>query len=218
MRSRLAGAALAASLFVGAAACGDDDDATDAAPTTEPSGAETTPTEAGGTTSEFPPNDVATLKAIFDPLLEPLGVRLTRGVVVDRTEGWEVSDTGTHLALYVEPVDDATYTTDDYVEGIYTVGAAVIDEVFAPWPGIETFDICQEPYQTDDDRYEPFPRTQIEMTRAQADAFDWENSDLPELLALLHTEEGARIQTDRDVQWSGAYADAMEAAGLDPTS
>jgi hypothetical protein len=214
---RLAGAALAALLAVATAACGDD---TASSSSTEPPDETSTP-EAPSTTgadpaSEFPPNDVAALKAIFDPLVEPLGVRLTRGVVVDRTDGWEVSDTGTHLALYVEPVDDEAYTVDDYVENIYAIAEAVIPQVFEPHPGILTFDICQEPYQAEDDRYEPFPATQIEMTREQADAFDWAGGDLPELLTLLHTEEGARIHTDRDVQWSPAYVDALEAAGIDP--
>jgi hypothetical protein len=77
----------------------------------------------------YPPNTDAELAAIFDPLLEPYGVQFTRGSLNDTSDGYENSDTGNHLALYVEPVGE--YSDEDYIDGLYTITAAATPFVFA---------------------------------------------------------------------------------------
>ncbi|HUF85625.1 MAG TPA: hypothetical protein VMQ81_13660, partial [Acidimicrobiia bacterium] len=57
----------------------------------------------------LPPNDFEQLADIFDPKLEPLGLKLTRGALIDTAEGrYRPSDTGRHLAVYVEPTGEYT--------------------------------------------------------------------------------------------------------------
>jgi hypothetical protein len=164
----------------------------------------------------FPPADTARLKAIFDPLVEPLGVRISRGALVDRSDGYDVSVTGEHLALYVEPIDEDSYTVDDYVAGIFTVAAAVSPTIFEDYPGVDSFDICQEPHSDDDDSLEPFPVTQIELTRADHDSYDWDDGDLVSFLRLLRNSDDARILVGRTIVGAPAYTEALaEAERLD---
>jgi hypothetical protein len=59
----------------------------------------------------YPPNNVLELKEMFDPQLEPLGLRLTRGALIERaTDTYSPSSKGNHLALYVEPIGASTRT------------------------------------------------------------------------------------------------------------
>ncbi|MEL7209795.1 MAG: hypothetical protein AAGK32_16430, partial [Actinomycetota bacterium] len=60
------------------AGCGYDDDGDQAV------GGAGSPTSV---TSPYPPTSFDELAAIFDPQLEPLGLRLTRGLLVDRSDG-----------------------------------------------------------------------------------------------------------------------------------
>lgn len=200
--------ALVAALPGVLAGCGDDEPTTQATTTT--TAAESDPT---GTTLLYPPNDVDDLRAIFEPLVAPLGLRFTRGALVDRGDGYEESDTGTHLALYVEPVDDAGYTIDDYVDGIYDVAAAVTPAVFDRFSAVESFDICQEPPAENDPSDEPFPLSQIEMTRQNYEDYDWSAGTLPSFLLFLRETEGARILVGSEVSASRAYRDALRDAG-----
>jgi hypothetical protein len=220
--------ALVLALVLVPAACGDDDEP---AATDDPSGSASAPADTEGTgstgdepgstgtadPSELPPSDLGSLQAIFDPLVEPMGLRLTRGALVDRTDGYEISPTGTHLALYVEPLDDAAYTIDDYVANIYDLTALVTPIVFDDYPGVLTYDICQEPYEADDDRYEPFPVTQIELTRQNAEDYDFATGDLASLLAFLDANEGTKLVTNPDIREDPTYQDAVAEAGNDPS-
>jgi hypothetical protein len=135
--------------------------------------------------------------------------------LVDRSDGYEFSDTGSHLALYVEPIDDASYDINDYVTNIYVLMAVVTPEVFGPYAGILTYDICQEPYQAEDDGYEPFPVTQVEITREVAETYDWENGDLASFLAFLDTAEDTKVQVNDDVKNADSFQAAEAEAGLD---
>jgi len=128
----------------------------------------------------LPPNDFAELAAMFDDELERLGLQMTRGALVDTTGGYEESDTGRHLAVYVEPT--AEYTTADYTDGIVPSAQVFLPEVFERWDRLETFDVCQEPLPGADDRKEPPPVTQLYVSREEADAIDWETVGLAELV------------------------------------
>jgi hypothetical protein len=131
---------------------------------------------------DLPPNDRERLAAVFDPALEELGLRLARGALVDTRGGrYEPSDTGRHLAVYVEPT--GPYTPAQYAEGIVTSARAFLPEVFERWEGVETFDVCQEPLPGVDDRAEPPPVTQLYLTRREARGIEWSDARLADLLA-----------------------------------
>jgi hypothetical protein len=163
----------------------------------------------------LPPNDVAQLKAIFDPLVEPYGLHLTRGALIDLSDGYVPSDTGTHLALYVEPTDDEAYTEADYIDGIWDLTALVTPLVFDTWSGLATYDICQEPRQSDDPAYEPFPVTQVELSREAAEGYDFETGDLPSLVNYLLSTKGTRLLVGPDLKDTEAYQAVLEESGYD---
>jgi hypothetical protein len=127
----------------------------------------------------LPPPDRAALVRIFRPLVAPLGLRLTRAALVDADD--HRSPTGTHLALYVEPV--ATYTPAQYVDGVVTVTQVFLPRVFRRWGGLRSFDVCQEPPASVDASAEPPPETQVFVRRRGVRAVDWRNVDLAEILA-----------------------------------
>ncbi len=163
----------------------------------------------------LPPNDVGSLRRLYDPALAALGLRLTRGALIDRSNGgYEPSDRGTHLALYVEPLDDS-FTLADYVEGLWTVAALVTPDVFARWADVETYDICQEPPPGVDDADEPLPYTQINLSRVVSDSIDWESGSLPDLLAVARTSADFDLVVAKEVRETPEYRAANEiAAGL----
>jgi hypothetical protein len=170
--------------------------------------------EAGSAESDspHPPNTVEELAEVFDPQLEPLGLRLTRGALIDRSDGGYIpSDEGEHLALYVEPIDDTGYTTADYVEGIGTVTALVTPQVFERWSAVESYDICQEPPADVDDRDAPAPYTQIEMDRAQAESVDWETATTETVMGLSQTGQ-VRLIVTPVISADPGYQEAFAAA------
>ncbi|HEX6311128.1 MAG TPA: hypothetical protein VF152_05845 [Acidimicrobiia bacterium] len=159
----------------------------------------------------LPPNDFDQLAEMFDPELAPLGLRLTRGALVDTDGGYEVSDTGRHLAVYVEPVGD--YTPADYVDGIVTTAQVFLPDVFERWDRLETFDVCQEPLPSDDDREEPPPVTQLYVARADAAAVEWETTTLPELVAATTPSSPSfRLYVAPAIASDPAYLEAAGAA------
>lgn len=176
---RIAGGALALALALGATTCGGDDDA-DPAPTTDDTSALTSTTADGG--GELPPAAASDLQAIYGDALAEVGVALTdRGGLIDRSGGgYAPSATGDHLALYVTPIGDRT--VPEYIDGIVDV-AVVFDDVFDRWPGLASFDVCQEPVDDDPEPgSEPLPVTQIELTRAEAAAIDWDTVTVVDLV------------------------------------
>ena len=169
-------------LLVALPACGDDDDdttASDAQGTTSSTTVSTTVAPSG---EPLPPDDVATLRPLFADDLADLGLRLTRGALVDPDAGYGRPATNrTHLALYVEPT--GTYTDEDYVDGIFTVTDLFAPEVFDRWPKLESFDICQEPHPGPGQDDSPPPVTVVNLTRAHADLVDWDDADTAALVA-----------------------------------
>lgn len=185
VRSSLVAFLLVAAVFAGAA-CGPD----------------------GTEERSLPPNDFEQLVDIFDAELEPLGLKLTRGALIDTSNGrYQPSDTGRHLAVYVEPTGE--YTTTEYAEGIVPSAQVFLPEVFERWDRLETFDVCQEPLPADDDREEPPPVTQLYLSRSDSERFDWKTVTLPELIAAA---EGAgpefRLYAAPPVRSDPAYAEA----------
>lgn len=159
-------------------------------------------------TSTHPPSSIDDLAAEFDDLLEPLGLHITRGDVIDRSEGGYVpSPTGDHLALYVEPLDDAAYSPEDYVDGLGTVTALVTPLVFERWSGIQSYDICQEPPADVDDRTAPAPYTQIEIDRVEAEAVDWDTATAATVIELGLVGK-ARVVVTAALRETQAYKDA----------
>ena len=94
----------------------------------------------GDSSKALPPNDKAAIERVFAPELERLGVRLTRGALVDLKTG-KPSATGTHLAVYVEPTGN--FTPDDYARGTVKTLRAFIPGAFERWGGLTSFDVCQ---------------------------------------------------------------------------
>lgn len=208
MRRRAAIGASAV-LVLTLAACGGSDDAASVPSTVDPSSV--TSASTGGA---LPPADALDLEELYRDALADLGLRLTdRGGLIDRSDGgYEPSPTGTHLALYVEPVGERTPA--EYVDGIASV-AIVFGDVFERWPDLETYDVCQEPVEeaspSENDPYydesEPLPVTQIELTREQAAAFDWSSVTVADLVRAWKADPpglGLRVSSSltRDPAWT----------------
>lgn len=157
-------------------------------------------TSCGGRTLEappeepYPPNDAATLARIFDPHLEPMGLRLVRGRLIDRSGGgYEPSDTGTHLALYAEPFGKVS--AERYVSNIVPLTRVFVPEVFDRWARLESFDICQEPLKFVNDDPEPPPVSQVTVHRSAVADVDWKRLDLAGLIraSRRHPQEVGMI-------------------------
>ncbi len=173
--ARIAAAGLVVCL---AAACGPGDAGDQAPPTAE---------QLVGR----PPAALADLAVALSAVLEPDGLVLTRGPLIDRADGqYEISATGTHLALYVQP--PIGFTDEQYIAGLRTLTMASADLVFSTWPAVDSFDICQEPPQAEDDREEPAVYTQVDMTRALWASLP-DDVDLPGLLARSF-EDGSGLR------------------------
>jgi hypothetical protein len=201
---KLAAAAVLVTLTAGGlTACGDDSD----------DSASSGGLEAQPTAGDFPPNDVDELAAIYDELLAEFDVRLTRGEVIDRTDGqYEPSPTGTHLALYVEPLSGST--DEVYLDQLVEITRIVTPQVFEEWGSIVSYDICQEPTTADDDSEEPVPVTQVEITRTAAADIDFAALDLAELLAIANLQDNppVRVYADPVLKQLPAWQDAADEA------
>ena len=117
----------------------------------------------GNSAKTLPPNDKASIERVFAPELKRLGVRLTRGALVDLKTG-KPSASGTHLAVYVEPTGD--FTPEDYARGTVRTLRAFLPAAFERWSGLTSFDLCQEPLPATDTRPEPPPITKVDLTKA----------------------------------------------------
>jgi hypothetical protein len=133
----------------------------------------------GDSRRRLPPSSRKELVRVLGPKVAPLGLHITRAALVDTDN--RRSANGTHLALYVEP--DGAYSPAEYLAGTATVSRVFLPLVFDRWPGLRSFDVCQEPPPEVDDRPEPAPETQVFVRRGGRDAVDWQNADLAELLA-----------------------------------
>ena len=207
-RHRIAALALAVVLTSGVAACGEDDGAG------EPTPPEDLPSTID--TEALPPPTALELEPLYGDALAAVGMRLTdRGGLIDRSGGGYVaSASGQHLALYVEPID-ADRTMQEYFDGILDV-ALVFSDIYDRWPELQTYDVCQEPPDPDGNQgEEPLPVTQIELTRAQSDAIDWDSVTVEDLVRGAQEDPPAlALRVSSDMAAFPAYG-AIAGSGND---
>jgi hypothetical protein len=160
----------------------------------------------------LPPRGKAAISAPFERELRDLGLRITRAALVDPETGLRGRG-ATHLAVYVEPTGD--YSPDEFAEGLVTVSRVFLPSAFERWPGLTSFDVCQEPLPVVDDSPEPAPKTQIAVSRAEVDRFDWAGAGLEEYLdrAVAVDDEDFRVYADSEVATSARFRDAAPAGG-----
>ena len=149
---------------------------------------------------DLPPRTFTGLTEIYQPLVEGMGLRLTRAAVIRL-------NTGPHLQLYVEPSGTAI-SPQDYVARIVPLAKAIAPGAFSSYPGIATFDICQEPPPGVDDSPEPPPVTVLFLTRDQVESVHWDTVSLRDLRKLVKDTQGGELTADANVSalsdWTAA--------------
>jgi hypothetical protein len=172
----------------------------------------------GNESQRLPPNDKVVIEKVFRSELDRLGLRLTRGALVDLDSG-RASSKGTHLAVYVEPM--GPYSADDYAGSIAPVTKVFAPRAFDTWSGLVSFDVCQEPLPSVDTRPEPPPKTKVDMTRNASDKVDWDDLDLAHLL-MDERRLGKRelsVYADTEVRRTTMYQDAyVQAVASSPST
>jgi hypothetical protein len=165
----------------------------------------------------LPLNDKAAIERVFAPALERLGVRLTRGALVDLKTG-KPSPNGTHLAVYVEPTGE--YTAEDYARGTVRTLRAFLPAAFERWGGLTSFDLCQEPLPAVDSRPEPPPVTKVDLTRKASRTVRWNDLDLARLLrdAKRLGSRALSVYAKPEVRQTSSYQDAAVKANTARTS
>jgi hypothetical protein len=133
---------------------------------------------------EPPPGSKAAIEKEFSPVVERLGLRITRAGLARQLGSRDYDPAGRHLAVYVEAVGPVG--ADVYVANLVPVAQAFLPEVFERFPQIESFDVCQEPPPGVDDRAEPKTWTQVLVTRQQVSAVDYGRLDLGGLLSAAY--------------------------------
>ena len=177
----------------------------------------TGPATAGAANANLPPADKAALAKLFRKELQPLGLRVSRGLL-QNAETYEPDPKGTHLALYLTP-KSSSYATADYVANFAKITRVFVPMVFDKWKGLRTFDICQEP--VDDPRDEPPPVTQIYVSRDALDRVgNWKKATLVELLAASPKDRRQRgadyyVYFNGDIRRDPTFQKAADEAGYD---
>jgi hypothetical protein len=202
-------------LVVFAAACGDDVVSTTRAATTAPASpttavttstmitttsADTLPT-LPVTADDLPPPDVAAVAVLFDPLVEPLGYRVGRASLIDRATYRETPE-GRHLALYLTPL--TAKTADQYATDFLAIARTFMPTIFDHWPGLESFDVCQEPYEWEGATAPP-GLTVFDIDRESAGEIDWQTVDLAGLLLADGQLEGLAIFAQEEIHSSPVW-------------
>jgi hypothetical protein len=204
--SRRVLAVVGVALLSFASACGEDDGAD--GEIVPPSGEVTSSTV---DPDDLPPASAEDLEELYGEALAAIGMRLTdRGGLIDRSGGGYVaSPTGRHLALYVEPTGERTLA--EFYDGILDV-ALVFSDIYERWPGLESYDVCQEPTDPDGTQGpEPLPMTQIELTRAESDAIDWESVTVDDLVrASIAEPPGLALRVSTEMATHPPYAAIVE--------
>lgn len=153
----------------------------------------------------LPPHERDDLAALFDPLVEALGYRVTRASLIDRTT-YQVDAEGGHLALYVAPLADIS--ADQFAAAFPSLVAVFLPFVFDRWPELHSFDVCQEPFDSTEGT--PPSLTIIDLTRQAATTVDWDQLDLAGLIDL-DQQQGITVWARPTVRDSATWS---AAAGL----
>ena len=155
-----------------------------------------------------PPGSKDGIQRAFGPELEPLGLRLTRAGRVAQPGARGYVPDGRHLAVYVEPKGPTDM--DGYAVNVERVAKVFLPEVFDRLPGVDSFDVCQEPPPGVDDREEPRTLTQLLITRAQAAPIDWEKVRLTDMvISASRYPSGLTLAVAPEVQSSSAWLAAV---------
>ncbi len=157
----------------------------------------------------YPPGDALGIAALIDPLVADLGLRFTYGSLIDRTARptFEASPTGDHFAVYVEPVGD--YTDAEYIENTWVLAERLTPFLFATYPGLASYDVCQEPRPAENDDAVPPPVTQLDIFRGPASEIDWENGSLATLIASNRDEPSTTLRIDDSLQQLPEFVDEL---------
>jgi len=129
--------------------------------------------------SLLPPHEREDLADLFDPMVLPLGYKVTRGSLIDRST-YEVDADGGHLAIYLAPTADIS--TDQFASDFVAIVETFLPFVFEQWPNLNSFDVCQEPFDSAEET--PPSLTIIDLTRDAASGVTWGELDLSEIIAL----------------------------------
>jgi hypothetical protein len=198
-RTLVAAAALAAIALGG---CGDDGESGDRGPSTTAAADDSTTTVAE---EGRPPDDFDALAALFGPALDGVDLELTRGSVPEL-------EAGPHVALYGVPADDAD-APKDYLDRLLPSVVAAGKIAFDQFPGVASFDLCQEPTGTSSGA--PPPITVVVLTRAQWESVpDWDDADLVDLLRAASLGEGGQVDVPDEIgeldEWKAAVEEFDE--------
>jgi hypothetical protein len=174
-------------------------------------------------TGSLPPPTREELAKIFDPQLEELGLRTTRAGLQD-LETYRFTDDGTHLAVYVEPIETEGVEESFYLGRVASSAKVFLPKVFRRWPGLESFDVCIEPVESPSPT--PPPVTQIFVTDDTYRSVKWKRADLATLVERAADEStGSSESGNRETFFLylsprlhdvPAYERAREDAGLPP--
>lgn len=218
--SRRAACTIASLLVALTVACGDDttDRADDTLP--PPGGTRPSADEASEQPSDLPPATPLELVPRYGDEFAAHGLEITdRGGLIDRHDGYSESAEGTHLALYAAPVGERT--ADEYLDALMRLTAAVAPDAFERYPGLESFDICQEVEVPGEGWGDRTPRiaTQVDLTREQSDALDWDAATLADLLVTIRELPEGAVRVDERVaalaDWTAAVDEAEARASVD---
>lgn len=192
---------------------------TAAAPTTTPATTTSTPAPTVTTIEEtttttttqpegpLPPHTSDELITLLEPIVAPLGFRVTRAALVDLTS-YRISPDGRHLAVYVAPLE--AMEADDHAAAFLPLAKAFLPIVFERWSGIDSFDICQEPHLWLGGGTPPAV-TIIDLDREAAGAIDWATVDLATLIALSAQQQHLTVTATPEVASSPTWSEASGA-------
>jgi hypothetical protein len=189
MTVRRTAALVAAVVLLGA--CGGGDGDSGAEPATSTSSAEGYGDEygdgnEGDRTIDTAPRDglpadgPEAMAVTFGERLAAMGLRITRSRVVEAGRAGSMLPDANHLAVYVEPVE--SLRLDGYIANIVPLTQLFVPAVFDRWPGVGSFDICQEPSPSEDGSQDPRPMSVVALTREQASAIDWSTVSLGQMV------------------------------------
>ena len=159
--------------------------------------------------SPLPSDDFNILAALYDPLLATRGLRL-ESAYLSTPDGYYGDSDDYHLAIYAQAT--RALSPDDYVTNVTWAASDLTADVFTRWPGLDSFDLCQQPQPTTD---EPAPGqvTRIDITRSGAEQHHLSEIALRDLLEIADDpESGVTVTIDAPADTSDLYRDARPPA------